>query len=146
MKSISSSILPLIAVILILLINNNKKDQYQINKNSEISETYLDLAEAKEASKQLNKDILILFETSWCSTCKRFKRENFSNNKIEEEMNNYIVCLLDVEKDLQIAKKFNIKSFPCYLIIDSEDHIKKIGSGYKSTNMFFNWLKIKNNQ
>jgi thioredoxin-related protein len=113
MKSISSSILPLIAIVLILLINSKQQDtQYQINKNSEISETYLDLEEAKEASKQLNKDILILFETSWCSTCKRFKRENFSNNKIEEEMNNYIVCLLDIEKDYQVAKKFNIKSFP----------------------------------
>ena len=145
MKSISSSILPLIAITLVLLLNNKQKDQTQINKNSEISETYLDLAEAKEASKQLNKDILILFETSWCSTCRRFKTESFSNNKIEEEMNHYIVCLLDIDKDLDIAKKFNIKSFPCYLIIDSEDHIKKRGSGYKSTNMFFNWLKINNN-
>jgi thiol:disulfide interchange protein len=142
MRSISSSLLPLIAIVLILLINNKQKDQHQINKNSEISETYLDLDEAKEASKQLNKDILILFETSWCSACKRFKAESFSDNKIEEEMNKYVVCLLDIDKDLDIAKKFNIKSFPCYLIIDSEDHIKKRGSGYKSTNMFFNWLKI----
>jgi thiol:disulfide interchange protein len=142
MKSITSSLLPLLAVVLILLISNKQKEQQKHINNQEISETYLDLAEAKEASKQLNKDILILFETSWCSTCKRFKRESFSNNKIEEEMNNYIVCLLDIEKDEKIAKKFNVKSFPCYLIIDSNDNIKKQGSGYKSTNMFFNWLKI----
>jgi thiol:disulfide interchange protein len=142
MRSITSSLLPLLAVILILLINNKQKEQNYIN-NQEISETYLDLDEAREASKQLNKDILILFETSWCSTCKRFKKENFSNNKIEEEMNNYVVCLLDIEKDEKIAKKFNIKSLPYYLIIDSNDNVKKQGSGYKSTNMFFNWLKIK---
>lgn len=144
MRYLSSTLLlPLFALILILMINNKKNEQYRINENTQkISETYLDLEEAKKASEQLNKDILILFETSWCSACRRFKTESFSNNKIKEEMGNYVICLLDIEKDSQIAKRFDIKSFPCYLIVDSNYNVKKRGSGYQSTNMFFNWLKI----
>lgn len=144
-KNKNYSLLPLIATVLLLLLINTNANKKDINNKIEISETYLDLEEATKASKQLNKDILILFETRWCSSCRRFKLENFSNNKVEEELNNYIVCLLDIEKDLPIVKQFNVKSFPYYLIVDSNHNIKKRGSGYKSTNMFFNWLKVNQN-
>lgn len=146
-KSFLNKILPLIAVVLIILIQQKQQNLYKnkdINNEINISETYLNLDDAKNASKELKKDILIIFETEWCGTCRKFKESVFDT----EELNNYILCFLDIEKDEKIAEEYSVRSLPYYIVIDNVGNIKKRGSGYKSKKFFLNWLvggSLKNN-
>ena len=141
-KSIINSVFPLLAVLLLIIVFQQKQKQnlnnININNHLLIEETYLDLSEAKNAAKELNKDILLIFETEWCSTCKTFKKESVFDN--DESIDDYILCFLDIEKDKEIADKYMVKSLPYYLIVDSEGNVKKKGSGYKSKKIFLNWL------
>jgi thioredoxin-related protein len=141
-KNFLNNIFPLLAIILMILIQQkqlyiNHNNIINENKNI-ISETYLNLEEAKSAASKLNKDILIIFETDWCGTCRKFKKDSVS--KIDIELDDYIVCFLDVEKDKNIIDKYEVKSLPYYIVINKNGEIKKRGSGYKSKNLFIDWL------
>lgn len=137
-KSIINSVFPLIAIFLLIAIQQNKYVKKEIiNNNITIEETYLDLNEAKCAAKELDKNILVVFETEWCTTCKVFKKESVFEN---EEIEDYVLCFLDIEKDKEIADLYMVKSLPYYLIVDSEGNVIKKGSGYKSKKTFLRWL------
>jgi hypothetical protein len=146
MKKYLNKFLPILAVILIIVIqqkqsNNNIviENKNKNNQNINISETYLNLEEAKIASKELKKDILIIFETDWCGTCRKFKESVFDT----AELDNYILCFLDIDKDKDLAESYIVKSLPYYVIVDSNGIVKKRGSGYKSKSIFLNWLNNK---
>lgn len=142
-KSIINNVFPLLAILLLIIIfqkkqNINNKIDINNKNNIFVEETYLDLNEAKNAAKELNKDILLIFETEWCSTCKTFKKESVFEN--DQSIDDYILCFLDIEKDKEIADQYMVRSLPYYLIVDSEGNVKKKGSGYKSKKTFLNWL------
>lgn len=147
--SFLNKFLPIFAVILMIIIQQKQQNNYikkdkDVSKNINISETYLNLEEAKIASKELKKDILIIFETEWCGTCRKFKESIFDT----KEMENYIVCFLDIDKDKVTADKYSIKSLPYYIVVNNNGEVKKRGSGYKSKIIFLNWLTgagLKNN-
>lgn len=138
-KNIINSVFPLIAILLIISIQNKQIINKNIEENNiSVEETYLDLKQAKIAAKELGKDILVIFETEWCTTCKMFKKESIFDN--EENIDNYILCFLDIEKDKEVAQQYMVKSLPYYLVVDSEGNVIKKGSGYKSKTTFLKWL------
>lgn len=145
MKNYLNRFLPILCVILIIAIQqkqNNYNNKIENNKKEQsinISETYLNLEEAKLASKELKKDILVIFETDWCGTCRKLKESIFDT----KELDNYIICFLDVDKDKEIAESYIVKSLPYYVIVDSNGIVKKRGSGYKSKSIFLKWLDNK---
>jgi|694.fasta_scaffold00614_30 thioredoxin-related protein len=143
MKNYLNKFFPIVVVILLIAIQN-KQNYYKIenkkeNQNINISETYLSLEEAKVASKELKKDILIIFETEWCGTCRKFKESVFDTKELEK----YIVCFLDIDKEKELADSYIVKSLPYYVIVNSDGIVKKRGSGYKSKIIFLNWLNNK---
>lgn len=144
MKKYLNKFLPILAVLLLIAIqqkqsNYNNKAEEKNNQNINISETYLNLEEAKIASKELKKDILIIFETDWCGTCRKLKESVFDT----AELDNYVLCFLDIDKDKDLAESYIVKSLPYYVIVDSNGIVKKRGSGYKSKSIFLNWLNNK---
>lgn len=108
-------------LLLILIINNNKKE----------NNFFIDYSLAKIESIKKEKLLFICFNSSLSS------QEISDFKKLKQ---NYIVCILDLEKDKEIFKKYNIKEIPTYAVIDP---IKKqicIEEGYKEKRKLFEWL------
>jgi thiol:disulfide interchange protein len=96
--------------------------------------------EALKASKEQNKQIFLFLTAEWCGWCKKMKSETLSDPKVKEKLDQYIVYVLDIDKEPQAAQKFKIKTVPAYMVIDSEESFTIKGSGYRSTDKFLEWL------
>lgn len=106
---------------------------------------FTNYTEALKAAKQLNKNMFIYFETDWCGWCKKMKSEVLSDSEVKDKLNkNFIVCMINVDKDRQTARKFKASGVPTYLIVDKEESIIEKGSGFKTKDKFLDWLEPKN--
>ena len=54
-----------------------------------------------------NKIIMIDFMAEWCPPCKRMSKEVFPNTKIINRTENFIPIKIDIEKQKDIAEKYN---------------------------------------
>ncbi|MFI3314713.1 MAG: thioredoxin family protein [Rikenellaceae bacterium] len=84
-------------------------------------------------SKEEGKLIFVDCYASWCGPCKFMDNNVFSNKNVGEFMNdNFINAKFDMEKDEgpTIGRKYSIKSYPTFLILDSKGNIvaKLVGS------------------
>ncbi len=74
-------------------------------------------------SKKTGKPIFIDFYTAWCAPCLAFTKNVLTDEQVGIYMNKAFLNLkYDAEKGegIQIAKKYNIQSYPTLLIVDSE--------------------------
>jgi len=103
-------------------------------------ETISSYEDALKSSKEQNKQIFLFLTAEWCGWCKKMKSETLSDPKVKEKLDQYIVYVLDIDKEPQAAQKFKIKTVPAYMVIDSEESFTIKGSGYRSTDKFLEWL------
>ena len=68
--------------------------------------------------------VLIDFYADWCGPCKGM------NPVLEQfkESSNVPLVKVNVDEEPEIAKKYGIRSIPCFILVeDGEEKIKKIG-------------------
>lgn len=101
--------------------------------------------EALSESKSSHKKMLLFFEASWCHWCSKMKVETIFNADVKKSiLENYVVCIIDIDQDPNTASKFNLRSVPCSLIVsDSEEVISK-KLGYSRKEEFVRWINSKN--
>lgn len=139
MKNVLSNfVLPIICLFIILLLY--QKQNIKIINEQESNTIYVDIEEAKKAASDSKKEILIVFEAPWSESSEVFKK-NLKDSIVKEAVKDYVICLIDYDKDRDSARKFNIKTIPSYIVVDEKGEIKKYGSGYKTKNIFLNWLR-----
>jgi len=89
--------------------------------------------EVIEKAKQTNKPIFIDVFTSWCGPCKQMSKNIFPLAEVGKVYNENFVCYqIDAEKGdgIQIAKKYEVTSYPTYLFIKSDGTLfsRSVGS------------------
>ncbi|ULT26284.1 thioredoxin family protein [Sphingobacterium sp. E70] len=80
-------------------------------------------SEAKELAKKENKLIFLDGFTSWCAPCKWMEGNVFSQPEVADYFNSkFINTKFDCEvgEGVDIAKNYQIKSFPTYLFLDGQ--------------------------
>ncbi|UQD57180.1 thioredoxin family protein [Flavobacterium sp. K5-23] len=96
-------------------------------------------------SKAEQKPIFIMLYANWCPHCTKMKKEVFTNPLVIDLLNkNYICTWQDVEKSegIMLKNKFNTKSLPAFLFLDSNETVLYSLKGeYNLTNFI---LEIKN--
>ena len=77
-----------------------------------------------------NKIIMIDFMAEWCSPCKEMDKKTFSNTNIIKKSNEFIPVRIDVDKQKNIAEKYNGNArkyggigIPNILFLDKEKNI-----------------------
>lgn len=81
------------------------------------------LAKALETASVLNKPVFIDCYTVWCGPCKYLSSDVFPDKRVGDFYNEKFICLqIDMEKGegLEIAKKYEIKSYPTLLFLDCQ--------------------------
>ena len=116
----------------------------QINTNSseELEKIWLtDVSQAIEQSKVSGKPIFAFFTgKEWCSWCKKLERQVLSKKEfINYAKDNLVLLELDFprgrrnlpQKQIELARKFNIKGYPTVILMDSSTN-KIAKTGYES--------------
>lgn len=96
----------------------------------------LTLAQQNAGEPQL---IFIDCYTEWCAPCKMMVKEVFPQEKVGSFMNTNFICLkLDMEKEgLEIGRRFKVKSYPTFLILDKDGiEVGRITGGNKEADDF----------
>lgn len=79
--------------------------------------------EVLEKAQQTNKPIFVDVYTSWCGPCKKMSKDIFPLTEVGKVYNANFVCYqIDAEKGdgVEIAKKYEVKSYPTYLFLKSD--------------------------
>lgn len=90
--------------------------------------------EALERAKAENKPVFMDCYTSWCGPCQDMLKNVFSRNDVGEFFNpHFINVKFDMEKGegAELQKKFNIRSFPTFLLIRPDGVVqhRMVGGG-----------------
>lgn len=124
---------------IILLIGIVSPHQLAYCDRSTLSENNIayvtDLSLAQTLSAQTHQDILLIFSASWCRYCQVLKKDLIKLDNID----NKIICIIDIEEQKELVRKFKIKTIPSSFIINSDIDIlsSKIGYDHNSYNA---WL------
>jgi thioredoxin-related protein len=148
MRILKNSILPILCLLMILVLNKETKRTTPEIIDQPIIEQKIILTyqEALEASKNTNKDILLLVDAKWCGYCIKFKDEVLSEEEVKNKIKEYVVCSLDYKSNMDIIKKYNIRKLPTYILIDKDENIIKEGYGYQTRRLFLDWLNSRDSQ
>ena len=96
------------------------------------------IAEAEQLSKLSNRPILLILGSNRCVFCEMLKDEIISgdiNNHIQE----YIVCYIDLEKNKTLKKTYNVNIIPDSRIIKKQKITSKI-TGFDKKK-YIKWLE-----
>ena len=100
--------------------------------------------QAVAAAKSEGKLVFVDVMTSWCGPCKMMAREVFPQKMVGDYMNKTFVCIkIDAEKGegVQIAKTYNVHSYPTFLMLDTEKREVARLIGYKEGESFVTELQ-----
>jgi len=96
------------------------------------------IEEAKTLSKITEKPILLIFGAEYCSYCGSLKT-NILNLDLSPEINQYIVCYIDIKICVDLKKQYNVSAIPdSRIIINNQQKRSLIGYNQKK---YRNWLK-----
>jgi thioredoxin-like negative regulator of GroEL len=95
------------------------------------------LKEAQVLSKATNKPILLIVGSESCNYCLKLK--NDLNSVLKNDIDDFIVCYLDIKSNPEIKNQFNISLIPDSRIINN-DRVNSIIKGYKP-NDYKKWLQ-----
>lgn len=79
---------------------------------------------ALENTKTQNKPVFVMLYADWCPHCNQMKKEVFSDAKVMDFLNKNYICIwknIEKEEGIFLKNKFNTKSLPSFLFIDSNE-------------------------
>lgn len=90
------------------------------------------------------EEVLMVFTASWCAPCQQFKADLKEN---PDMVGNREVNVFDIETAKELAKDFNVKTVPTFVLVEQEaDEIKKENelrrqTGYTNARKLQRWLE-----
>lgn len=101
-----------------------------------------DVDGAFSASQAENKTLMIVFDQDNCVYCDIFKSDVLSNPEVQSELDeNYIVLLVDINRNPDIADEYDVYGTPATQFIDSDGHEIHRIEGYVDSDEFLKALK-----
>ena len=89
------------------------------------------MSEALQKAKTSDKEVFTVFESDTCTYCHQLRQNTLNDAQIMDKLNeSYVVVIINVNDNPEIAGKYNVYSTPTMLILDSEGNELKFIEGY----------------
>jgi thioredoxin-related protein len=72
---------------------------------------------AFKVSEETQKPILLIFSADWCKYC-QFLKDNLPEL---QDVDNFVVCIIDSDKEKTLYRQMNIRNLPTSIILDSNN-------------------------
>lgn len=96
------------------------------------------LPDAISLSEDTHKPVLLIFSAKWCKFC-RILKEDLQEQKAVQTLDNYIVCVIDTDKNKDLSKEYRVKNMPDSRILkDKKEISQKIG--YEDLDKYLVWI------
>lgn len=113
----------------------------EIDPNAVPNEWILDdLDEPLRLAKASGKPIILNFHATWCGPCKAMKAAVFDNDDFAEESGNFVLARVDIDIRDDIAGKYNIRSIPTTVFLDSNGNEMFRVTGSRPLGEFLNLM------
>lgn len=104
---------------------------------------------AMEQARIEGKPVFVYARSEYCSACKKFEAETFTNQTVIKTLNeNFILLSIDVDKQKTDVRNFRLRVTPTAIFLDKNGiEIKRI-LGYRDTGTFQSSIEeiIKSNE
>jgi thioredoxin-related protein len=102
------------------------------------SNVVYDLPTAEKLAKQYKRNIILIFSADWCDYCKELKK--VIDNKSIKNLQDYIICLINIEKNQDLVKQYEVKRLPTSILLNDtlKEWSRKVGY---QTEEYELWLK-----
>jgi thioredoxin 1 len=107
----------------------------------------LTVDQALQLAKEQNKLVFIDAFTTWCGPCKKMARTTFKNEQVGTYFNEHFISIkVDMERGegSKLEKKYNIRSYPTLLFLETSGKQKKKAIGYHQVGEFMRLAKKVN--
>lgn len=89
------------------------------------------ISEAQQKAKAENKSVFVIFDSDTCSYCKMLKQDTLNDARVLEKLNEkYVTTIVNVDKNPEIAKDFNVYATPLMLFLDPDGNEQQRLDGY----------------
>lgn len=100
-----------------------------------------DFAAAQAEAKRTGKPMFVYFTADWCAPCQSMKRTTWADADVERVLQAYVPTRVDMDRNMEIARQFQVDTLPQYFVMDNEGNIKKHNSeGGLPSNDLLAWL------
>ena len=99
---------------------------------------------ALEAAKTEEKPLFIMLYADWCPHCNQMKKEVFSDANVMDFLKENYICIwknIEKEEGLALKNKYNTKSLPAFLFLDSNETLLYALKGEMKTAEFMTEVK-----
>lgn len=104
---------------------------------------HISFEEAVKQAKAEKRLLFVDFYTDWCGPCRKMAQEVFPQKKVGDFFNEQFVCIkLNAEKEgKELAKRYSVKVYPTFLVIDDKEQVKATITGAASGEAFIEKVK-----
>jgi len=97
-------------------------------------------SKASSQAASSKKLMMVDFWAEWCGPCKQMLATTYKDPKVVEKAKSFVPALINVDKDAETARKYNIEAIPMVLIIDAKGKVVASSKGYLTPEKFLAFL------
>ena len=98
-------------------------------------------ADAIKEAKNSKRLVFLYFHANWCGNCKEMERTTLSSPEVKAALKDYIVIMIDSDRETEVVKKYRVGVLPTYLVVNGDEKVMNKGYGKKNVKSFVRWLQ-----
>ena len=100
-----------------------------------------DYAAAMATSRATGRPVLLYFTVDWCGPCQAMRRSVWTQQSVADAVKSYIPVRLDAEKNVELARRYRVESYPLFFILDRDGNITRTLDHGEDAEGFIAWLQ-----
>jgi len=102
-----------------------------------------DYTHALNQAREMNKPLLIDFETTWCGPCKQMDQWVYNADGVVEKALNLLAVKIDGDENRDLVKQYQVNAYPTIIMVGSDGREIKRAVGYQSVNQMIKFLSLE---